>query len=508
MRIFESAEFQRGPAWAWLFVGLALSVLAATLAWNSHLFGYDYTLEQLPAIPLAAGLVIGGLIYLSLYWIIRRSLDLALNDRRRLLGLIIFFGLLMRALLFWSEPALEDDYQRYLWDGAVVAAGLSPYAKSPSEAAKAPAGSPLRQLVERSAPIHERINHPALKTIYPPVTEAAFALAHLIEPWSLLAWRAVCLVGEAATLGLLLLLLQASGRSAVWVALYWWNPVVVKELMNSAHMEAILMPFILAAFYLTIKQRIVSATAALGIAMGTKLWPVMLAPILWRHALSGRTSIDPAPRSGPAPIIASGLLLMVMAVLWALPQYLAGFDERSGLLAYAQRWKTGSALYPQIELTARWLLGVTGLPQNWTPLAARGFAAAVVALAVFALSWRKIESPQDLMVRGGLAISALVLLAPSQFPWYAIWLIPFLCFLPSLGLLAITATIPLYYVAFYYIASGHKEIFSGIVVWFIWLPVWTLLAGEIWRRATSWRRSNSGDQAASILTQKSGKLRN
>jgi len=504
--IFKNTEFQRGTAWfqawvwAWLAVGITLTALAAMLASFSHLFSYDYTLAQLPALSLAAGMVAAGLVYLNLYWIIGKSADLAPADRRRLLILIIAFGILMRGLLLWSEPALEDDYQRYLWDGAVVASGLSPYAQSPSQAAKAPAGSVLRKLVRQSAPVYERINHPMLKTIYPPVSEAAFALAHLIKPWSLLAWRVVCLAGEALTLWLLLLLLRETGRSPVWLALYWWNPVVVKELINSAHMEAILTPFILAAFYLAIKQRIFSATAALAMAMGAKLWPVMLAPLLWRQFLAtasrgAKSQSSRTARSGA--VLVSALLLVLMAVIWALPEYLGGFDQRSGLLAYAERWKTGSAIFPQIEMFTGWLLNFADLPAGWTPLAARALATAVIGLIVLALSWRPIKNPLDLMARGGLAIAALLLLAPSQFPWYAIWLIPFLCFMPSPGLLAITALIPLYYVSFHYIALDQKQTFSNSVVWFIWLPVWALLIGEICWRATSWRRRSDGAQASS-----------
>ena len=40
-------------------------------------------------------------------------------------------GLAARAILFASEPVLEDDYQRYLWDGAVTAQGLNPMRSRP-----------------------------------------------------------------------------------------------------------------------------------------------------------------------------------------------------------------------------------------------------------------------------------------------------------------------------------------------------------------------------------------
>ncbi len=512
---------------SWIGVGTVLSLLAALLAWASPLFSYDYDLKDLPALPLAAGLSFAGLIFLILLPLIRTSLLQPPKQQRRILMVILAFGVILRALLLWSEPALEDDYQRYMWDGAVTANGLNPYARSPKDAAKQPPGSLARDLVEQSAPVHERINHAYLKTIYPPVTQGAFALAYLIKPWSLIAWRLVVLLGEGATLGLLLLLLREAGRSPLWMALYWWNPVVVKELINSAHMEAIVTPFVLAAFLAAIRGRLLASTTALGFAMGAKIWPAMLAPLIWRSAVSK-----------PKVLAFCVLLLAALAVLWALPPWLGGIDKTSGFVAYAQRWKTGSALFPQIEALAHWLLRLAGLPTSWAPLGARGVLAAVFGLAVLALAWRPISGTAsgstsgsasisgggstgslgsaegivhinhawltpsagnpaaalDLMRRAGLAVAVLLLLSPSQFPWYSIWLAPFLCFMPSIGLLVITAMIPLYYTAFYFIAIDQKEVFRNSITWIIWLPVWTMLLGEIYWRRTAWRRWGRGNR--------------
>jgi len=36
-------------------------------------------------------------------------------------------------MFFGSQPIYENDYKRYLWDGAVAASGESPYIYSPDE---------------------------------------------------------------------------------------------------------------------------------------------------------------------------------------------------------------------------------------------------------------------------------------------------------------------------------------------------------------------------------------
>ena len=492
MSIFSKRHVNYLPGW--LLIGALLTGLAALLAWISPLFGYAYELEDLPALPLAGGLVFAGALYLCLLPLINKSLSLDLAVQRKLLAVIILLGSVMRALLLWSEPALEDDYQRYLWDGAVTAHGLNPYALAPRDAAKQPPASSWYRLAAQSGVIKERINHSYLKTIYPPVAQGAFALAHLIKPWSLIAWRLVCLAGEAATLMVLLLLLRDCGRSPLWLALYWWNPVVIKELMNSAHMEAIVTPFILAAFALAIRRHLLPATFALGLAMGAKIWPALLAPLLWRQILNR-----------PIYLAACVALLAAMAGLAALPPVIGGIDNTSGFVAYAQRWKTGSALFPQIEALTGWLFATVHLPANWVAISTRTALAGVYGLIILALVWRPVGAcrktgttapawsnntfgARDLMQRGAVATAALFLLSPSQFPWYSIWFAPFLCFLPSIGLMAITALIPLYYTAFYFIAIEQKDVFRNGIVWIIWLPLWSALLTELWWYATAWRR--------------------
>ena len=53
--------------------------------------------------------------------------ELAVPDKRILLYVILAAGLFCRLLMFLPEPVMEDDYQRYMWDGAVTANGYNPY---------------------------------------------------------------------------------------------------------------------------------------------------------------------------------------------------------------------------------------------------------------------------------------------------------------------------------------------------------------------------------------------
>jgi alpha-1,6-mannosyltransferase len=449
----------------WLAIASGLGLLAALLVVFRGQFGGEKELIEYPARWLAAGLVLAGGLFLALIPLIRRDEGLKGRRLRQRLTLVVLVGLALRVLLLWSTPALEDDYYRYMWDGGVTASGHSPYQHAPSAAGEdGMAPDAIKALATAAGDVHSRINHADLRTIYPPVAQAFFTLAHWAEPWSLLAWRLVCLGGELATLGLLLALLRDLKRSPLWVAVYWWNPLVIKELINSAHMEAILMPFVLAALLLCVRQRPLWATAALALAAGAKLWPVILAPLIWRQLLIS-----------PRQLAAAVGILAVACALWAVPPLLAGLGDDSGFVAYATHWKTASAIMPNVERLLGLLLSPFKAEAYTVSRAARGLAGIVLAVTVVWVARKPLAGPQDLIERALLTVASLFLLSPSQFPWYLIWLQPLLCLRPERGWLLATALLSLYYVSFYYYATDRAWVFREVVVWLIWLPIWAIL---------------------------------
>ena len=85
-------------------------------------------------------------------------------------------------------------------------------------------------------------------------------------------------------------------------------------------------------------------------------------------------------------------------------------------------------------------------------------------------------------------------MSPAQFPWYAVWFLPFAAIRPYWSLLAVTVVVPLYYVSFHFQAIGAYEVFRDRLVWLIWLPIWALMALEAWaeRRGRPWLSEQSG----------------
>jgi len=450
------------------YAGVTLA-FAVALTVLSQRFGYDVDVAAMPILTLTGILVLVGAIFaISVPLLVRRGEVASIAQQRTLLLVIVAVGLVGRIILFFGEPMLENDFQRYLWDGGVTAHGYNPYAMSPQTVIESGSTGVLGSLASEAGETLQRIGHKSLTTIYPPVAQGAFAIAHLIEPWSLTAWRTVLLVCDLATLGLLILLLDAASRSRLWVALYWLNPVVLKEAFNSAHMEPILLPLVLFSLHLAWRKRPAFGTVALALAAGVKLWPVLLAPLLWRPLLGDWRRMA-----------AVGFIFGTPMASWLTLMLMPGAAETSGLAAYAESWKTNSALYPALQSAVDLSLNRVGFVGVDAAFVARGVIGFTLAGLALALAHRPWNTLGELLTKASTIVAALELLSPAQYPWYTLWFAPFLVFTPSRAFLLLTATIPLYYTSFHFASHEVPEDFKNFFVWGVWLPVWLVAVLEL-----------------------------
>ena len=84
---------------------------------------------------------------------------------------------------------------------------------------------------------------------------------------------------------------------------------------------------------------------------------------------------------------------------------------------------------------------------------------------------------------GALSLSLQFSLSgPTQFPWYFLWMLPFLVVVPRFSLLLLTSMLPLYYLRYYLEPMGRLDIFNDYVVWVEFVPVWILIVLESTRK--------------------------
>ena len=465
-------------------LGALILILSGTITYVSKGFSYGSWETAQVWVYISLASLIGGVL-LGLWRLLPR-----LRPNLGPLKFIFAIGLVARLMMFASNPVIEDDWHRYLWDGASVANGIDPYQYAPAEASLSnPFGEDvsfsddldlrrLQELGEEHKFHHSRINYPYLKTIYPPAAQAAFGLAHIIAPFNLNGWRAVLLVVDMLSFCLIIWALGLFGRSYLWVGLYWWNPVVLLEVFNSGHMDALIVPFLVAAFGLAKLNRHGFAVTALAAAAAVKLWPILLAPLLVRKYMFDLKRLIP---------LALLFSFISLVLLWPQLRHVMG-DPNQGLVAYSEGWRRHAFLYA--------ILVEGPFARFLNPDAiARIFVLITVSTGAVWFAWRNSRDPMDevgnsRMAAGGLAIVALLLfLSPTGYPWYQVWLAGLIPFAPRFGLIFLTTMAPIYYTRF--ILSDESLVYQwGWVALAFGLPLLLLLIPEYYWRKFFTRRSS------------------
>ena len=183
---------------------------------------------------------------------------------------VLLLASVVRLLAFAAPPSLSDDGYRYLWDGYVQQSGVSPFAIAPADGAEL--GPPV---------LLERMNSSTFFSVYPPVSQAAFALSTVwSSDWRVAwyVWKLICLAGEAVTACLLVRLAGSGGA-----LLYLLHPLSWIEAIGQAHSEALMVPALLGAVWM-VRRRDLRwlAGASMALAALVKLYPLVLLPLFAR----------------------------------------------------------------------------------------------------------------------------------------------------------------------------------------------------------------------------------
>jgi len=205
-------------------------------------------------------------VYLVLYAVAAGGYLLALWGQAALpLPAIIVVALVLRALMFPSQPSLSDDYHRYLWDGRVQQAGMNPYRYAPDD--------PALDVVDY--PDRQRINHPDVPTIYPPLSEILFLGLTAAGLGSVAGLKLVLGIFDLATAAVLARV-AGGGRRKAALTMYLLHPLVIQEIWGSAHIDAAPVFLMMVAMLAIVRRHDLVAGLALGAGAAFKLVPLLL----------------------------------------------------------------------------------------------------------------------------------------------------------------------------------------------------------------------------------------
>ena len=392
-------------------------------------------------------------LYAAAVWLVLH-LPPSLN-RRALLGTIFAFTILFNLVLLPSWPSLSDDMFRYVWDGRVQAAGISPY----RHASNAPQLADLRDDT-----IWQSMNRKDAVTIYPPFAQMIFAATWRIFPDSVIGFKLV-MIGATLLAGwLLVLLLKALEQPPERVLIFLWNPLLIFEVAHAGHVDALYLPLMVGAFWLRARKRTGwRAEAGIGVLLGlatlVKLYPAILAVPLWslRDAGGQRRWRLALP------------VALLLTVLAGYAVYLQpGVDTLGFLPKYGKEFFNMS---PLIHLLIDW--GVTHrIP--WYQFANRGMPLLVGLVSLIFVLFPA-RTARQAILHCFWPIGLYLLINQNLFSWYALWLLPLIAldlrfsFRAALAWWVFTGTIALSYTFF---ISGKEQSWA---IWLEFTPVYALL---------------------------------
>ncbi len=319
---------------------------------------------------------------------------------------VVVIGLVLAAVwhvAFLRLPAgADDDIHRYVWDGRLQRLGFNPYVVVPSD----PAFKTLH------TPETRNLNNPDLPSPYPPGAQLFFRAITAIRE-SVFALKVAFVICDFAIALVLLDLLRTSGRSAYWVLAYAWNPLLAVEVAGSGHIDivgALLLVISVAALARTWRT---AAALTFGLAVTMKFLPIVLLPLYWKRV---------RVRDAVLAAAAVGLLYV--------PFLNHGRIPIGSLGTYVQSFRFNGPVFAALDQVMP--------PQLLAGLAVLAGLVTATWLRNSALDW----SPEAF----AWPMAASLLCAPVVFPWYLLWLLPFLMSASTLPIIVWSVTITSTYV--------------------------------------------------------------
>ena len=316
-------------------------------------------------------------------------------DRGTLFGIFVLAAL-MQSLLIFSRPTLTDDMYRYVWDGRVQAHGISPYRHPPNA---------MELLSLRDDDIYPWINRKPVVTVYPPAAEASFFLLWRIWPDNIHWFQAAMAAGGLVAGILLVGLLKDLGYSPARSLIFLWSPLLIFETAHAAHVDGLVLPLLVGAWWARVRERDALVGFLLGIATAMKFYPALLLPFLWRPQDPKGKWITP--------------LTFVIAIgIFYVPYVLT---SETSVLGYLPRYfKETFNISPLVSTLNHFLDAVhLNLPYRLV-----GLSLGTILIAAIWCVLHPAPDAETALRRCIWPIGVVTLFSQELFAWYMLWLLP------------------------------------------------------------------------------------
>jgi alpha-1,6-mannosyltransferase len=199
-----------------------------------------------------------------------------------------------------------------------------------------------------------------------------------------------------------------------WVLAYAWHPLLAIEVAGSGHVDIVGVLLLLVSAVSLLRRWRAVAALSFGLAVAVKFLPIVLLPLYWKRVRMRDVA----------------LVAIVFAVLY-VPFLNHGRIPIGSLGTYVQRFRFNDPVFATLERVAA--------PQ---------FVAGLAVLVGFLTAiWMRRKSAEESSDAFAWPIAASLLCAPVVYPWYLLWMLPFVRSTSTLPILVWTLSIlPTYYV--------------------------------------------------------------
>lgn len=353
---------------------------------------------------------------------------------------IMFWAILFRIQLLLQIPNLSDDYFRFIWDGQLIANGISPFAYLPPEIAENRSiVFPLKEYLYEHLNALQRSNY----TCYTPLNILLFYVSGVLFPKSLMAtaigMRIIIVMAEAGTVFLGSSILKKLQLPTKSIMIYAFNPLVIIELTGNLHFEAVMIFFLIAALYLLVSNKLWLSAIIMGLSISMKLVPVILIPLLFKKLKLKNWLIYS---------LISGLVVLFFFLPIVFTEGIHNFLKSIAL--YFKTFEFNASIYYVVRYLGFQIIGF-----NVIAVAGPLLAAISIVLILAIAIMRKNETNTTLMISLALAYATFYFFSTTVHPWYITTLLALSVFTTCKFPIVWTAVIFLSY--FTYSSPDFKE---------------------------------------------------
>ena len=385
-------------------------ILLVTLAICAHNFSH----RGGPSFLLP--LIVAGVAYL----LAMRELFFTPQFPKRVIFCCLALAAVWQVLFLPIPPGLDDDVHRYVWDGRLQRLGYNPYFLTPND----PALAGLHTSETRT------LNNPEVPSPYPPGAQLFFRMVTAIHE-SVFALKVAFEICNVALVFVLLDVLRRTRQAEHWVLAYAWHPLLATEVAGSGHIDILGALLLLVSTAALVRRWRALAAVTLALAVAVKLLPIILVPLYWRRVRA---------RDAALGAVVFGLL------------YLPFLDHRQipfgSLGTYLQRFRFNDPVFATLE---HWM----------SPQVVAGLAVLVGFLSAIWMRRKFTDWSPDALA---WPMAASLFCAPVVYPWYLLWLLPFVRSIATLPILIWTVSIIATYYVWHLRALGRPWVLPGWVM--------------------------------------------